>query len=303
MPGENPLDAGTAGVGSRCDSGERTRGFSQRAPGLGVMVAAEAACISLSAAGKAFAQAFSGTPLGFESIIPTNAIDVIQFAIFAGVMGSALLSAIWLIRERGEGGGRECRAARQDRRSECLAAAKRGASRSPGSAGRRLGRGAKKPDLVGVLPRKLGRAGRARRISRIWPLADPAIGRRNWRMQSQRLRDKAKAFDIVIETQNGTLLEVHGRKPGATPVVRFVSLSPSLNEHARLRLEHQRLLARPRNVSRARRGSADAGVAARVRRQARNGSTKPMRRPSRPPARKSRWMKAANCWERRRGKP
>ena len=33
--------------------------------------------------------------------LPFGATEVIQFSVFAGVMGAALLSAVWLIRERG----------------------------------------------------------------------------------------------------------------------------------------------------------------------------------------------------------
>ncbi|TGT32086.1 alkaline phosphatase, partial [Mesorhizobium sp. M8A.F.Ca.ET.165.01.1.1] len=37
------------------------------------------------------------------------------------------------------------------------------------------------------------------------------------------LREQPKAFDLVIETQAGVPLEVHGRKSAAHVLVRFVS--------------------------------------------------------------------------------
>ncbi|TIU11146.1 MAG: alkaline phosphatase, partial [Mesorhizobium sp.] len=57
------------------------------------------------------------------------------------------------------------------------------------------------------------------------------------------LREKAKPFDLVLESQAGAPLEVHGRKGAAHVVVRFVSLSETQRSEARLKIENQRLAA------------------------------------------------------------
>src|SRR5690606_7492368 len=56
------------------------------------------------------------------------------------------------------------------------------------------------------------------------------------------LRDHGNGFDLVVETRCGNLLEVMGRKTAFHAAIRFLSLSDVQKEHARLKLEHQRLL-------------------------------------------------------------
>ena len=58
---------------------------------------AGAALAALGVAEASAGEAVTGTLLGNISV---GTAEVIQFAMFAGVMGAALLSAIWLIRER-----------------------------------------------------------------------------------------------------------------------------------------------------------------------------------------------------------
>ncbi len=99
MPGEDPLAAGRAVSGGPSDSGRdpacassgRGNRFLPKATGR---LAAIFAGLSPAAAA---AQTGAGLPL--ESS-PIGTFEVIQFAVFAGVLGAAMLSAIWLIRER-----------------------------------------------------------------------------------------------------------------------------------------------------------------------------------------------------------
>ena len=100
----------------------------------------------------------------------------------------------------------------------------------------------KKPELIGTLPIESGAPeDRA---------AFLAFGR--WLMPRSAaalehavagLREKAKPFDLVIESQAGAPLEVHGRKSAAHVLVRFVSLSETQRSQARLKIENQRLAA------------------------------------------------------------
>jgi signal transduction histidine kinase len=175
-------------------------------------------------------------------IMPSGATDVIQLAVVAGVMGSALLSAIWVIRERGRitienialrGKVADLNAALQ--RSEALLNLRDQRivvwTSETG-----------KPELVGSLPPNSGapeeRAGFLAFGRWLTPRSAAQLER-----TVAALREKSVAFDIVVETHGSTLLEVHGRRQGSHVIVRFVSLSEAQKEHARLKLAHQRLLA------------------------------------------------------------
>ena len=165
-----------------------------------------------------------------------------QAAVFAGVMGAALLSAIWLIRERGRTAAENVllRARLADlnaslQRSEALLNLRD--QRIVVWAGEKS-----KPEVVGALPAETGAP--EDRSSFL------AFGR--WLMPRSAaaleqavtaLRERATGFDLVVETHKSAPLEVHGRKTAAHILVRFVSLSETQRLAARLKLENQRLSA------------------------------------------------------------
>jgi hypothetical protein len=174
--------------------------------------------------------------------VPTTTVDVIQFAVVLGIMGSAFLSAIWLIRERARIAqenlalrGRIAELNNALQRSEALLHMKD--QRIVAWAG-----SAKKPDLIGALP---GSSGAPEERSAFLAFGRWLSPRSATRLENAiaGLREASSPFDLVVETQNGTLLEVHGRRPGSQAIVRFTSLSEAQAEHARLKLEHQQLLA------------------------------------------------------------
>jgi signal transduction histidine kinase len=178
----------------------------------------------------------------FSRFVPTTTVDVIQFAVVLGIMGSAFLSAIWLIRERARiaqenlslrGRIAELNGALQ--RSEALLHLKD--QRIVAWAG-----SAKKPDLIGALP---GSSGAPEERSAFLAFGRWLSPRSATRLENAiaGLREASSPFDLVVETQNGTLLETRGRRPGNQAIVRFTSLSEAQAEHARLKLEHQQLLA------------------------------------------------------------
>ncbi|MGD9914650.1 MAG: ATP-binding protein [Rhizobiaceae bacterium] len=225
MPGANPRRTGQAPSGGGKDSsGTWMRRGLVAGTALG----------TLGLAPLAHAQDGAALPWSLGSL------EVIQLAMFAGVMGAALLSAIWMIRER----------ARTAAENDAL----RGRVADLGSALQRSeallnlrdqrvivwGSDNGKPELVGALPRETGvPEDRA---------AFLAFGRwLNSRSASALenaiavLRSDATAFDIVVETANGIPLEVHGRKTAHNVFVRFVSLSETQQLQARLKLENQRL--------------------------------------------------------------
>ncbi|OJY07225.1 MAG: alkaline phosphatase [Rhizobiales bacterium 63-22] len=179
-------------------------------------------------------------PFGGGSI---GALEVIQFSMFAGVMGAALLSAGWLIRERSRvsAENRELRSRLADlgvaaQRNEALLNLK----------DQRIviwnGYEAR-AEVVGQLSDDCGAPqdrsaflafGRWLRPHSVTAL-ERAISA---------LRDEARPFDLTVETGNGTLLDVHGRTSGGLAVARFVSLQGAEAERAALEARNQELSAR-----------------------------------------------------------
>ena len=195
-------------------------------------------------ADQALAQQAPG--LGERAGASIDPVEVIQLAVFIGVMGAALLSALWLIRERG-------RTAAQNQQLKTRVAELSGAvSRSEALLNLKDQRtvvwtGEGRPAVIGDLPADSG-APRER-------AAFLAFGR--WLLprsaaQLDRactaLRDEGIGFDLVVETQRGMVLEVQGRKSALHVVVRFVALSAIRADHGRLKLKHQRLRADHDNV-------------------------------------------------------
>lgn len=189
---------------------------------------------------------------GFLSKLPVptsfGSLEVIQFSMFLGTMGAALLSAVWLIRERGKiaGENQSLRARVSDltnalQRAEALAA----------SRDHRVviwDRAVEKPELVGTLPPTSGTpADRASFLAFgrwLLPLSAGALDR-----AIVELRSKAVPFDITIETTSGIPLEVQGRTSGTAAFVRFVSLGKLQSDHARLQTEFEELNAAYHTIS------------------------------------------------------
>ncbi|WP_095083191.1 sensor histidine kinase [Mesorhizobium sophorae] len=241
MPGQHPHRAGRAVSGGQDDSGvtgSALHGGSLSWRARAALFLATSAFACPLAYAVAHAEAAGVTTAGMS----ISAIEVMQLAVFVGVTGAALLSAIVLIRERARTSADnvELRSRLADinaalRRSEALLNLR----------DQRLVVWAaenKKPELIGTLPVESGAPeDRA---------AFLAFGR--WLMPRSAaalehavagLREKAKHFDLVIESQAGAPLEVHGRKSAAHVLVRFVSLSETQRSQARLKIENQRLAA------------------------------------------------------------
>jgi signal transduction histidine kinase len=241
MPGDYPPSAGKAVSGGHKDS--TTAGSAARGGGLrwrtgartGLLVATSALAGPL----LAFA-AHAETGIAQKAAPAVSTVEVMQLAVFVGVMGAALVSAIFLIRER-------ARTASQNLQLRArIADVNAALQRSEALLNLRDQRVVvwtadnKKPELIGSLPLESGAPDDRS--------AFLAFGR--WLMPRSAaalehaiaaLREQAKAFDLVIETQAGMPLEVHGRKSAAHVLVRFISLSETLRNQARLKIENQRL--------------------------------------------------------------
>ncbi len=166
--------------------------------------------------------------------------DVIAYSVFAGVLGAAILSAFYVIRERARIS--QDNSLLRARVSDLNAALQRSESLLNMKDQRLVLWAGKQatPELAGSLPVESGAPeDRA---------AFLAFGR--WLTPSSAtlleraiiaLRDRDQAFELVVETRNGTLLEAEGRIAPHHTVLRFSALSKAMGEHARTRAELQEM--------------------------------------------------------------
>lgn len=240
MPGEDPLKAGQAVSGGHRDS---TKGV----PAIGGGSALWRAGVRTFLAGSALAASLPGFSYAQDSVVEKAAlsvstVEVMQLAVFSGVMGAALLSAIYLIRERARTSAEnlQLRSRIADvnaalRRSEALLNLRDQRVLVWASENKKL-------ELIGSLPMESGapedRAGFLAFGRWMMPRSAAALEH-----AVAALREKGTSFDLVAESQGGSPLEIHGRKSAAHVLVRFVSLSETRRSEARLRLENQKLAA------------------------------------------------------------
>jgi signal transduction histidine kinase/PAS domain-containing protein len=183
--------------------------------------------------------------LPFERLLGGMSIgtaEVFQIAIFAGVMGAALISAIWIIRERarierenGDLRGRIADLSATVQRADALLHVK----------DQRVVvwmDDHRKPEIVGQLPPGTG-VPEDRSAFLAFGKWLPARAATSFERALAELRAKGTAFELVAETQTGAPIEIHGRASAGNAVVRFVSLSEARHAHARLQSEHGELKA------------------------------------------------------------
>ena len=170
-----------------------------------------------------------------------NTFEVIQFAVFVGVIGAALLSAIWLIRERGRTSAEN--GLLRSKIGELNASLLR-AEAMLNLRNQRVivwGSDHRKPELIGSLPIEAGAPedrGAFLAFGR-WLTPRSAASLDHAVMA---LREKSVGFDLTVETTNGAPIEVHGRKTAQHIIVRLMSLTETQRGYARLRIENRRLL-------------------------------------------------------------
>ncbi len=184
---------------------------------------------------------------GAAAAHPLSAGDVIQLASFAGVMGAALLSAVFLIRERTRTAAENLEL--RGRVADLNAALQRSDALLNLRDQRVLvwSSDRRKPELIGTLPVESGAPEERAAFLAFgrWLMPRSAAALEN---AVAALRDKGAAFDLVAEAHNGAPLEVQGRKSAAHVVVRFRSLSEAQRLQARLKLENQRLAVDQENM-------------------------------------------------------
>lgn len=241
MPAEHPPGAGW-GNNKRDKTSSGPGVVRSRALSRQKLLAPSSAAALLVLAGTNIAGAQSSVlemlrlPAGFA----IGTLEVIQLAVFAGAMGAALLSAIWLIRERARIASENVEL--RGRIAELDAAVQR-SDAFLNLRDQKLiiwGREGERPEIVGSLA---PRAGAPEERS-----AFLAFGR--WlspRSASElehavaSLRNQKVHFDLIVETRRGELLEVQGRVSPTHAIVRFLSVSEAQRSHADLKIAHRQL--------------------------------------------------------------
>lgn len=168
--------------------------------------------------------------------------EMIGFSIIIGILSASLLSALWLVRQKGniEAESEEMRTLLADTNQQL----------------------SRYQALIAEKNRRIvvwdGRTGKAEFIGRLpvdtgAPQADAeflAFGRwlrPNSAIELERcieaLRFDAQTFDLVVETQRGDVLEVEGRLSGGRAFARFVALNNLRAELAELKIERNRLIS------------------------------------------------------------
>lgn len=196
-----------------------------------------AACTALFAASDAAAEV--SAPVA-RSIFGSS--EVVTFSVLIGVISAAMISAIWLIRQRGniEAENRELRSELSDAnqrisRFQALIADKN----------RRIviwDGLAERPEFLGQLPVETGAPQDDRDFLAFGRWIKPQSASQ-LEKAIETLRAHAQSFDLVLETQRNEVLEAQGRVSGGQAFVRFVALNNLRAELAELRLERDRLHA------------------------------------------------------------
>ncbi|QRI63056.1 PAS-domain containing protein [Shinella sp. PSBB067] len=168
--------------------------------------------------------------------------EIVTVSMLLGVMSAAMVSALWMIRQRGrmEAENRELRAHLSD--------ARHNVSRFQaliGDKNRRIvvwdGLSGK-PEFLGQLPAETGAPQADRDFLAFGRWLKPTSAAEIERAV-ERLRSQAQSFDLVVETTRDEVLETQGRVSGGQAFVRFVALNNLRAEAAELKLERDRLVA------------------------------------------------------------
>jgi signal transduction histidine kinase len=232
MPGADPLGAGNSNAGGGSDSAMRNDARRR----LSLMLS-HALCASVALPLQAFAQSEQSTASAFRLSVGTS--EVIQLALFAGITGAAMISALLLIRERTRTAAENVKL--RDRVAELDAVQQRSDALLNLKDQRVLVwfGDDRKAELVGTLSDSGVPDDRATFLAFGKWLTPHGAGALERAIGA--LREEKRAFDLVVETGKGALIEVQGRIAASHAAVRFLSLSTARHEHAELKLEHQRL--------------------------------------------------------------
>lgn len=195
------------------------------------------------AAGTMLSVATPATTFAAEEVaeLSLSTLDVVNFAMVIGAISAAMISAIWLIRERGrtDAENRELRASLADANARAARYQSLIIDRN-----RRIivWEGVGVPaEILGSLPPEMGSPDDAEEFLAFGSWLTPASAR-ELEICSGKLRSNAERFDLTLETLNGQVIEAQGRVAGGRAFVRLVALTNLRAELAQLRTERDRLL-------------------------------------------------------------
>ncbi|MGN6549139.1 MAG: ATP-binding protein [Pararhizobium sp.] len=167
--------------------------------------------------------------------------DMINFALVIGALSAAMLSAIWLMRERAriEAENIELKAglgdahAKLSRYQSLLVDKDRRIVvwEGPGLPA----------EVVGHLPAEIGAPAAEAAFLAFGRWLEPRSAAKI-EQAVDRLRAKAERFDLVLESARGHVVEAQGRVSGGRAFVRFVALANLRAELAELKVERDRLV-------------------------------------------------------------
>ncbi|WP_377292433.1 ATP-binding protein [Rhizobium sp. SG2393] len=171
-----------------------------------------------------------------------HSTEIVTFSVLIGVISAAMLSAIWMIRQRGnmETENRELRAVLSDAnhqisRFQALISDKN----------RRIvvweGQ-ASRAEFLGQLPIETGAPQENADFLAFGRWLKPQSAS-ELEHAIEQLRSRAQSFDLAIETGRGQILEAQGRVSGSQAFVRFVALTNLREELAELKIERENLHA------------------------------------------------------------
>jgi signal transduction histidine kinase len=168
--------------------------------------------------------------------------ETISYSIILGTLCAAMLSVVWLVRQRGhiENEFGEYRSALSDAQQDI---SKYHALISDNS--RRIvlwEDTTDRPQFLGELPAETGAPSSNVDFLAFGKWLKPSSAG-NLEKAIENLRSTAQSFDLTVETHRGEVLEVQGRVSGGKAFARFVALNNLRAELAELKLEREQLIS------------------------------------------------------------
>lgn len=166
--------------------------------------------------------------------------EVVQLAVFAGAMGSALVSAVWLIRERARIASEN--AELRGRLAELDADVQR-SNAFLNLRDQKLviwASGVERAEVAGSLAPRAGAPEERAAFLAFGRWLTPRSAA-ELEHAATALRGEKTQFDLIAETRRGELLEVQGRVSSTHAIVRFLSVSEAQRSHADLKIAHREI--------------------------------------------------------------